>query len=106
MRLRRARIEGEQQLAAPDVVAVTEVDGLDEAADASADFDLAGGLEPACEIVPVDDAFGQRYGHGDRRGGRRALGFRTLRTAIKRARHEDGHGDDLQPAQARTLPVG
>jgi thiamine pyrophosphate-dependent acetolactate synthase large subunit-like protein len=100
-----ARVQGEEQLALLDHLAVAEMDRLDIAADAGADIHALDRFEASRELVPVHHLLLQRRGHRHRRGaGRLALGLGG--TSIKRARHHDGHGRNLQPAHLRNLPVG
>ena len=98
--LGRARIQGEQQLAALDHLAVAEVDGLDIAADAGAHVHALNRFEASGELVPVPHLLLQRHSH---RHGRRALRGRLYLwgTTIKRTRHHDGYRRNLQPAHLR-----
>ena len=70
----RPRVDGEQQLALADDLAVGEVDADDLAGDARAHLDAAAGLEPADIIVPLIDLAldGCRDRH---HGGRRSSGW-------------------------------
>ena len=75
-------VDGEQQVADIDDLAVAEVQLVDEARDARADLDRGDGFEAAGKFVPLSDPLGQRVGDGNRHGRRTALG--------------EGCGDDTQ----------
>ncbi len=90
--LERPRIDGEQQVALLDRLAVLEAHLVEVARDARPDLDGLGGIEAAGVLVPLDDLALRRLGHADDRRRRLNLLLRRLRLALIAAsrKHREG----------------
>jgi hypothetical protein len=101
-RLERTGIDDIEQVAGFDEVAVAELDGVDEAADAGTDLDLLHRLETAGELVPIGDDTLGRLRDGNGRCWRR----RSLRRGLAAAGKPHGEQDSQRRKTAQWFNAG